>query len=42
MKHFKLTTETKVGLFGVTLFRVELTMDCKWGKIGLQARKSKQ
>lgn len=34
MKHFKLTTETKVNAWGVTLFRIELTADCKWGKKG--------
>ena len=34
MTKFKLITETKVNLFGVTLFRIELTADCKWGKIG--------
>ena len=34
MKHFKLTTESKVNLLGVKLFRVELTIDCKWGKKG--------
>lgn len=32
-KHFKLTSETKV-VFGITLFRIELTVDCKWGKVG--------
>ena len=34
MKHFKLTNETKVNAFGVTLFRIELTIDCKWGDAG--------
>jgi len=34
MKHFKLSTESKVNSFGVTLFRIELTVDCKWGKKG--------
>ena len=34
MKHFKLTEETKVNLFGVTLFKIELTIDCKWGNVG--------
>ena len=34
MKHFKLTEETKVNILGVTLFRIELIADCKWGKIG--------
>ena len=33
-KHFKLTNETKVIVSGVTLFRIELTIDCKWGKKG--------
>ena len=34
MKHFKLTSEKIVNAFGVELFRIELTIDCKWGKIG--------
>ena len=34
MKHFKLTSETKVNFLGKTLFRIELITDCKWGKIG--------
>ena len=34
MKHFKLTTESIVNSFGAKLFRIELTIDCKWGKIG--------
>jgi len=33
-KYFKLTNETKVNIFGVTLFRLELTIDCKWGQKG--------
>ena len=33
-KHFKLTNETKVNAFGVTLFRIECTIDCKWAKVG--------
>ena len=33
-KHFKLTTESIVNMFGVTLFRIELTVDCKWGQKG--------
>ena len=33
-KHFKLTNETKVNVFGVTLFRIECTIDCKWAKVG--------
>ena len=32
--YFKVTTESKVNLFGITLFRLELTIDCKWGKAG--------
>ena len=32
--HFKLTNETIINAFGITLFRIELTIDCKWGKIG--------
>ena len=27
MKHFKLTTETKISVLGVKLFRVEATID---------------
>jgi len=34
MKYFKLTSETKVNALGITLFRLELTVDCKWGKAG--------
>ena len=34
MKHFKLTAEKIVNAFGVNLFRIELTIDCKWGKAG--------
>ena len=33
-KHFELTAESKVDSFGRTLFRVKLTIDCKWGKAG--------
>ena len=33
-KHFKLTSETKVTNSGVTLYRIELVIDCKWGKSG--------
>lgn len=33
-RHFKLTNETKVNIFGVKLFRIECTMDCKWAKVG--------
>lgn len=33
-RHFKLTNETKVNAFGVTLFRIECTVDCKWAKSG--------
>ena len=32
--YFKLTTETKINIFGVTLYRLELKVDCKWGKKG--------
>lgn len=32
--YFKLTAEKKVNLWGATLFRIELTIDCKWGKKG--------
>ena len=34
MKHFKLTSESITNIFGVKLFRIELTIDCKWGNIG--------
>ena len=34
MTNFKLTTETKVNIFGTTLFRIELTADCRWGRKG--------
>lgn len=34
MKHFELTTETKINPSGVTLFRVRLTRECRWGKPG--------
>ena len=33
-KYFKLTSESIVTAFGVKLFRLELTIDCKWGKKG--------
>ena len=33
-KHFELTSESKVDSFGGALFRVKLTIDCKWGKAG--------
>ena len=32
-KHYKLTDETKT-YGGLTLYRIELTKDCKWGKSG--------
>jgi len=34
MKHFKLTNETIINFDGKTLFRIELIIDCKWGKVG--------
>jgi len=34
MSHYKLTSESIVNVFGVKLFRIELTIDCKWGKKG--------
>jgi len=34
MKYWKLTSETKVNIFGITLFRIELIVDCKHGKKG--------
>ena len=34
MKHFKLTTESKVNFLRTTLFRIELIVDCKWGSVG--------
>jgi len=33
-RHFKLTSETTVSILGTTLFRVELTIDCAFGKKG--------
>ncbi|MBQ5923230.1 MAG: hypothetical protein IIW91_07835 [Alistipes sp.] len=33
-RHFKLTNETKINIFGVTLFRIECAIDCKWAKVG--------
>ena len=33
-KHFKLTNETKVNFWGVTLYRIECTLDFKWAKCG--------
>jgi carbonic anhydrase/acetyltransferase-like protein (isoleucine patch superfamily) len=33
MKYFKLTEETK-QIGSITLYRIELTEDCKWGKVG--------
>jgi hypothetical protein len=34
MKHFKLTSETKINFLGIRLFRIECTVDCKWAKVG--------
>lgn len=34
MKYFKLSTTTKTNIFGIKLFQLELTVDCKWGKAG--------
>ena len=34
MSHFKLRTDLTNNFYGRTLFRVELTIDCKWGKKG--------
>ena len=34
MTHYKLTDETIVNEFGTTLYRIELTKDCVWGKAG--------
>lgn len=34
MGYFKLTDEFKINIFGIKLFRMELTIDCKWGKQG--------
>ena len=34
MKHFKLTNETIINESGIKLFRIELTIDCRWGKKG--------
>ena len=33
-KHFKLTNETKINAFGITLYRIECTLDIKWAKVG--------
>lgn len=33
-KYFKLTSNSKVNELGVTLFQIELIIDCKWGKKG--------
>lgn len=33
-KHFKLTSEYKINCFGIKLFRIECTVDCKWAKVG--------
>ena len=33
-KHFKLRTDLTKDFFGTTLYRIELTVDCKWGKAG--------
>ena len=33
-KHFKLTAETKINIFGKTLYRIECVIDCKWAKAG--------
>jgi hypothetical protein len=29
MKHFKLTSESIIDVFGIKLFRIELIIDCK-------------
>ena len=34
MKHFKLTSETKINTLGIKLFRIECIIDCKWAKVG--------
>lgn len=34
MTQFELTSESKVNFLGITLFRIRLTADCKWGKAG--------
>jgi hypothetical protein len=33
-RHFKLTNETKINAPGITLFRIECTVDCRWAKVG--------
>ena len=33
-KHWKLSGNTKIGISGITLFQLELTIDCKFGKSG--------
>ena len=32
MKHFKLNLDSKIEIYGRTLYQIELTIDCKWGK----------
>ena len=34
MKHFKLTSETKINALGIKFFRIECIIDCKWAKVG--------
>jgi len=34
MKHIKITKTSKVNIFGVKVFQLELKIDCKWGKKG--------
>lgn len=33
-KYFKLTSNTKINIFGIKLYQLQLTIDCKWGKKG--------
>jgi hypothetical protein len=32
LKGIELTDETKVNRYGITLHRIRLTSDCRWGK----------
>ena len=34
MKHFKLTSETKINALGIKVFRIECIIDSKWAKVG--------
>ena len=34
MKHYRIRKDLSKEYKGITLYRVELTMDCQWGKKG--------